>query len=159
MKEGAMTQVLIATDGSELARHAAVCALGLFRSGADVTIVTAVSPPVAVLPAPDDIVGMAQPIGAEMTETLVRDGEAMVHAVARRLGLGEARTRVLIGQPGPELCRLAAEEAADVVVVGSHGRGVLKRVLLGSVSDYLVHHSPCPVLVVRGPGDGQEASG
>lgn len=154
-----MTQVLIATDGSELARHAAVHALGLLRDGTDVTIVTVVSPPVAVLPAPDDIVGMAQPIGMEVTETLVSDGEAMVHAVAHTLGLAKARTRVLIGQPGPELCRLAAEEAADLVVVGSHGRGVLKRVVLGSVSDYLVHHSPCPVLVVRRPTDGEEPSG
>jgi hypothetical protein len=69
-----------------------------------------------LLPAPDGIAGMAQPIDAEVTETLVSDGDAMVHAVARNLGLGEARTRVLIGQPGPELCRLAAEESAELLV-------------------------------------------
>jgi nucleotide-binding universal stress UspA family protein len=152
--------MLIATDGSELARHAAMYAIGLVRSGADVTIVTVVSPPVAVLPALDGIAGMAQPIDAEVTETLVSDGEAIVDAVARTLvGVGEARTRVLIGQPGPELCRLAAEKSADLLVFGAHGRGVVKRVLLGSVSDYLVHHSPCPVLVMRRPGDGKEAGG
>jgi nucleotide-binding universal stress UspA family protein len=154
-----MIRMLIATDGSELARHAAMYAIGLVRSGADVTIVTVVSPPVDVLPALDGIGGMAQPIDAEVTETVVSDGEAIVDAVARTLGVGEARTRVLIGQPGPELCRLAAEESADLLVFGSHGRGVVKRVLLGSVSDYLVHHSPCPVLVMRRPGDGKEAGG
>ena len=65
---------------------------------------------------------------------------------------------MLVGEPGPELCRLAADEGADLLVVVSHGRGVLKRVLLGSVSDYVLHHSPCPVLVVRRPRDTDESS-
>lgn len=47
-----MTRMLIATDGSELARHAAMYALGLVRGGAEVTIVTVVSPPVAYCPRP-----------------------------------------------------------------------------------------------------------
>jgi nucleotide-binding universal stress UspA family protein len=37
----------------------------------------------------------------------------------------------------------------DVIVVGSHGRGALERLLLGSVSDQVVRHAPCPVLVIR----------
>ena len=44
---------------------------------------------------------------------------------------------------------VAEQIGADVVVVGSHGRGALKRLVSGSVSEHVVHHSPCPVLVVR----------
>lgn len=147
-----MAHVLIATDGSELARHAAEQALGLLGRDTDVTIVTVVTPPVAVVPAPGAIVGVPEPLGVEAIASLVREGEAVVGALARALGLQGARTRVLTGQPGHELCRLAAEEGAEVLVVGSHGSGVLRRVLLGSVSENVLRHAPCPVLVVRWPG-------
>lgn len=56
------------------------------------------------------------------------------------------------GQPGPVLVQLAAE--ADLLVVGSHGYGRLREALLGSVSSYCVHHSPCPVVVI--PDRGRE---
>jgi nucleotide-binding universal stress UspA family protein len=41
-------------------------------------------------------------------------------------------------------------EAADLIVVGTHGRGRVGRLVLGSVSDHVVRHAPCPVLIVRG---------
>jgi nucleotide-binding universal stress UspA family protein len=44
---------------------------------------------------------------------------------------------------------MAADVGADVIVVGSHGRGAIERLLLGSVSEQVVRHAPCPVLVVR----------
>ena len=47
------------------------------------------------------------------------------------------------------LCRVAEEIAADLVVVGSRGRGVIQRALLGSVSTHVVHNAPCPVMIVR----------
>ena len=47
------------------------------------------------------------------------------------------------------MCRVAAELKVDVIVVGSHGRGAIARILLGSVSEQVVRHAPCPVLVVR----------
>lgn len=56
--------------------------------------------------------------------------------------------RMETGEAGPLLCRLASELKVDVVVVGSRGRGALKRALLGSVSSYVMHHAPCAVLVV-----------
>ncbi len=58
-------------------------------------------------------------------------------------------TLVIDGDPGPALCRLAAEVGASALIVGSRGRGGLKRALLGSVSDYVVRNAPCSVIVSR----------
>ena len=58
-----------------------------------------------------------------------------------------------IGRPDVEIVRLAEELDAGVVVVGNHGSGPFKRDALGSVSDSVVRHAPCPVLVVRRDGD------
>jgi nucleotide-binding universal stress UspA family protein len=53
------------------------------------------------------------------------------------------------GDPAESIVDAARSERADVIVVGSHGRGALGRALIGSVSDQVVRHAPCPVLVVR----------
>jgi nucleotide-binding universal stress UspA family protein len=54
------------------------------------------------------------------------------------------------GNAGEAIVDVATSEAVDLVVVGSHGRGSMGRLLIGSVSDFVVRHAPCPVLVVRG---------
>jgi nucleotide-binding universal stress UspA family protein len=53
------------------------------------------------------------------------------------------------GDPGPAIVEAAAAEEADIVVVGSHGRGRVGRFVLGSVSDHVVRNATAPVLVVR----------
>jgi nucleotide-binding universal stress UspA family protein len=53
------------------------------------------------------------------------------------------------GEPGPSIVEAAASEQVDMIIVGSHGRGAMGRLLIGSVSDYVVRNAPCPVLVVR----------
>ncbi|CAI7835286.1 unnamed protein product [Closterium sp. NIES-53] len=60
------------------------------------------------------------------------------------------------GEPGTWRAQEAAEQAkVDAVVVGSHGHGVLKRLVLGSVSEYCAHHCPMPVIIVRPNKIGQ----
>jgi universal stress protein A len=49
------------------------------------------------------------------------------------------------------VCKVAADLGVDVIVVGSHGKTGFGRLLLGSVSEHVVRHAPCPVLVVREP--------
>ena len=56
----------------------------------------------------------------------------------------------LFGSPGHMICDLARTWQADLVMVGSHGRKGLSEMLLGSVSNYVMHHAPCSVLVVHG---------
>ncbi|MCW5960398.1 MAG: universal stress protein [Pyrinomonadaceae bacterium] len=60
-------------------------------------------------------------------------------------------TEVLVGSPDSRIVETAEEINADLIVVGSHGYNRWERLLLGSVSDSVVHHAPCSVLVVRIP--------
>ena len=57
---------------------------------------------------------------------------------------------VAVGHPGSEILHIAEEIGADLVVVGSRGFDLLRRALLGSVSESVVRHAHCSVLVVRG---------
>lgn len=52
------------------------------------------------------------------------------------------------GKPGELICKNTEEENANIVVLGSRGQGAVRRTFLGSVSDYVVHHSHTPVCVV-----------
>jgi nucleotide-binding universal stress UspA family protein len=53
------------------------------------------------------------------------------------------------GDPAESIVEAAVSESADIIVIGSHGRAALGRALIGSVSDQVVRHAPCPVMVVR----------
>ena len=71
-------------------------------------------------------------------------------AKARGEGL-TARAALRTGVPHQEIIGLARDERADLIVIGTHGRGGMDRVLLGSVADRVVRLAPCPVLTVRQP--------
>jgi universal stress protein A len=79
--------------------------------------------------------------------------ETAASALVLRGRLDGVPTRFLIweGDPAESIVEAARSERADVIVVGSHGRGTIGRALIGSVSDQVVRHAPCAVLVVRPP--------
>lgn len=52
-------------------------------------------------------------------------------------------------KPGQVIVSVAAEEKATMIVMGTRGMGVIRRTILGSVSDYVIHHSSCPVIICR----------
>jgi nucleotide-binding universal stress UspA family protein len=148
-------RVLIATDGSDVALAAARRATELFRGAEFVVFAAARDPDVAVLASPGAL--MATPIvtGADdsIRRALVQEAhDAVTHtmSVMADASLTEA---IEAGEPGEEICRAATTQAADVIVVGSHGVGGIRRALLGSVSDHVVRFAPCPVLVVRAEAD------
>jgi len=62
-----------------------------------------------------------------------------------------ALIEVVEGEPRSVLCGAAEKHRADLLVVGSHGYGAIKRALLGSVSDYCAHHAHCSVMIVKQP--------
>ena len=59
--------------------------------------------------------------------------------------------RTASGKPGEVICRVAEEEQADMIICGTRGVGKIRRTIMGSVSDYVVHHAHCPVIVCRHP--------
>jgi nucleotide-binding universal stress UspA family protein len=73
----------------------------------------------------------------------------VVEQAAAALNVDGIELLVRRGDPGPALCQLAEELSAQAIVMGSRGRGGLKRALLGSVSDYVVRNAPCTVIITR----------
>lgn len=71
-----------------------------------------------------------------------------VSAEAQKRGV-QLTTKMLYGHIGETLVKYAAESGAELIVMGSHGRSAMGRLLLGSVSDYVVKHAKCPVMIVR----------
>jgi len=54
-----------------------------------------------------------------------------------------------VGTPFVEIVKIAREEEVDLLIIGTHGRGAIAHMLLGSVAERIVRKSPCPVLTVR----------
>lgn len=98
-------------------------------------------------------------VPTELLEEPLEPGEGPKRLLERKLEelrcshLGEASTEALLirdKSPVTTLCDEAAERDVDVLVVGTHGRTGLGRLLLGSVAERVVRHAPCSVLVTRG---------
>jgi nucleotide-binding universal stress UspA family protein len=140
-----MKRILVGVDGSEASQEAARLAAQIaIRFGARLTLACVV--PHLLLP-PDAY-------GLNIEEVEQGNREYAEKVLADSLGkLGEAgvhaETLVLTGPPAESLAEAALSGDADLVVVGSRGRGAVARVFLGSVSDRLVHISTKPVLVAR----------
>jgi nucleotide-binding universal stress UspA family protein len=100
--------------------------------------------------------GMVSDSEVDRAWTLVeQDAREAIERTVERLGVEvpvEQVTRA--GEAGPAICHLAEEIGADVIVVGSRGRGAIKRALLGSVSTHITNNAPCPVVVVRAGTEG-----
>lgn len=81
-------------------------------------------------------------------EELLAQGKESLRKFAEKLGCPAVRQSVLLGVPKQEIVRLAGEEQCDLIVIGSHGRHGLAR-LLGSTARAVLNDAPCDVLAVR----------
>ena len=63
-------------------------------------------------------------------------------------GVAEVEASLQVGHPGDQICSRAADRRVDLIVTSTHGRTGLKHIFIGSVAEYVVRHSPCPVLVL-----------
>ena len=88
------------------------------------------------------------PLLPELEEEQLRAGEGLVERMAQDAETSDAERRVVFGHPAERLADLADEEDAELIVVGSRGRGAFKAAFLGSVSNSLVGVARCPVLIV-----------
>jgi len=143
-------RVLLALDGSATADAArqAVAALK-WPSGSVVHVLGVIDfdlPPGTLSGAPTSGTRAGD---SRAIERVIESASASLH----RDDLASDAT-VVYGRPASVIVERARELRADVVVVGSRGRGPFASLLLGSVSTEVVDHAPCPVLVVRGPLDG-----
>ncbi len=141
--------VLLCTDGSEPSLVALARGLALVGPGHPVVLVTAVSGiDLAAVVGGGHAGPTATTSEAERAHAAaVSEAEDLLARVAGELEVTDAERRVVDGEVGPALCALASEVDAAALVVGSRGRGGLRRAVLGSVSDHLVRHAPCPVVV------------
>ncbi len=150
--------VLVATDGSDDAIAAAQRALALLAPPATITLVAVAEQPGSVTAGFESgfAGGVASPAQIEADWSAVDDEtSAILRRTVAALSTSAPIEQVVgVGSAGPELCRLARERAADVIVVGSRGHGAVRRALLGSVSTHVVNNAPCPVMVVRAGSDG-----
>ena len=143
--------VLLCTDGSEIAEQALVEGLAVCRPPDRTVLATAIETADPMLAVGT---GMAGGVMSASDVERLHDGmlvaaQALLDATRERLGLGDAETMIVEGDAGPALCDLAAALPASVIVLGTRGRGGLRRAVLGSVSDHVVRNAPCPV-VTRG---------
>src|SRR6185369_10411182 len=125
--------------------------LATARPPAEVHVVSVIN-----LYGPQGIVaGSAEPVGmnsvtlAEATSALERYVEQRRSSFQGALDSVGVRCHLRLDAPATEVAQMAADLEADLVVVGTHGRRGIARLLLGSVAEAVVRLAPCPVLVVR----------
>ncbi len=143
-------KIMLATDGSASARHALNEALRLLSvRGAQVAVV-AVTPPIGLEP----MAGMA-PYPAVTVAPLPDVEDTRQHLEDARHALEAAGVHPLLlsktGDPATQIVEAAKAFDADILVLGSHGRGALGRLVLGSVSDAVAHHWAGATLIVHPP--------
>ena len=153
------TKILLATDGSSEADLATQTAVDLARmsdSELHVVYVEDYSSIALLYPEATDPEGVAPMWDPILEEDLERSSEqrsrelldAEVERV-RSAGGTVAQAHLMMGEVAREIVHLAEDLRAGLIVMGSRGRGGIRRALMGSVSDSVVRHAHCPVMVTR----------
>jgi nucleotide-binding universal stress UspA family protein len=142
------TRILLATDGSEEAELAALRAVDLAQSTDSELHVVHVGVVPRFLKSYPGTLGYYDKLYEQIEEVsreLLRKQTWQVKAVGGTV----AGAHLRMGEVALEIVALAEELGADLIVMGSRGLGGVRRALMGSVSDSVVRHAHCPVLVVR----------
>lgn len=146
--------IVFAFDDSEGTKFAFEWALeNFFRPTDNVLLLNVRAPPVL------DRFGKTMLTSEEMAEldaAAMKKHHVIGELFALRLeenGIHHCELQLMHGSAPRAVCEVAKERQVDTIVMGTHGRGVMGRIIAGSVSTYVLHHSHCPVLVVRPPLD------
>jgi nucleotide-binding universal stress UspA family protein len=133
--------ILHPTDFSDASDHARQMAYDMARDyGAVLILLHVVEPPV-----------FYGELGVKSAATVSHLDTARMRVAALEDAEDPVRVETLVieGIAAAEILRVAAERQCDLLVIGSHGRGGLGRILMGSVAEEVSRKSPCPVLIVR----------
>jgi nucleotide-binding universal stress UspA family protein len=146
------TTILLATDGSEEAQVAAKTAADLAKStNSELHLIYVGHMPSIFYESPGTMAldpDLQSRMEEEAEEAANTNLEMQVQKI-REAGIEVAAIHTSVGFPDVEIVGLAERLGAGLIVMGSRGLGPLKRALMGSVSDSVVRHAHCPVLVVR----------
>ena len=146
-------KILLATDGT---KHSD-CAIKMIDNfnlshGDEIKIVSVVD---MALPLSVDVYAGYMPTTADLEKTAQDNAGKILESASERIRKSLSgknvfvSTEVLLGSPESRIVETAEEMKATLIIVGSHGYNRWERLLLGSVSDSVIHHAPCSVLVVR----------
>ncbi len=149
-----VSRILVPVDFSASSKKALEFALYLAeRTGASVEVLHVWEPPSFAGP---ETLGMMQfaPVPQAWDQTRGEVGREM------EVFLGAARPRILAtrieaGEPSDAILRVVQEDGFDLVVMGTHGRTGLPRLLIGSVAEAVLRRATCPVMTIRVPGRSQ----
>jgi len=142
-----LKRILTATDFSLASRVALRYAAAFAKAfSAEVILCHVLEKPDFISSLPPVAEGYFPPNLAEIQEKHAR---VQCEQVLSETGLSQARVLLLHGSPAGDITRAAADENVDLIIVGTHGRGAIAHLLLGSVAEKVVRSAPCPVLTVR----------
>ena len=150
-------KIILATDGTKYGQ-AAVEMLGKFNLGESdsVKIISVVD---MAFPLAIDIYGGYLPDTTELEKAARENAAKIIETTMATLNgffdskMVDITSDILFGSPDSRIVETAEESAADLIVIGSHGYKQWERLLLGSISDSVVHHAHCSVLIVRSPAE------
>jgi len=140
--------ILVPTDFSECSEAAVKYGFALANAfGATAHLLNVVQDPYTLPWAAD---AFAAPVGDMLTDWEAQAKRRLVESVPDASASPTVLT-TRVGSPAAEIVRYATQHRIDLIVLGTHGRGPLGHILLGSVAERVVRTAPCPVLTVRHP--------
>jgi nucleotide-binding universal stress UspA family protein len=148
--------ILLPTDFSECANYALSYATSFARqAGAKIVCVHVIEPIVPTV----GYTGMTEPLPmSDISEQLEDSAGRELPKIAECeecAGI-EVEEVIVHGDAASEIVRVARERKVDLIVISSHGRTGLGRILFGSTAESVVRHAPCPVMVVKPPQERDE---
>lgn len=139
-----LKHIVIPIDGSD---HA----LGALAEAKDLALSLTQMPVLTVLHINPSISINEPPVGVDLDERVAAEGSHLLEPVEKLLAGFPGGYEIVVkhGDPGKLICKVAAERQADLIVMGTRGLGLVKELLIGSVSHYVIQHAGCPVLTVK----------
>ena len=141
--------IVVATDGSAYSDAAVSEALGLAKRNGSLLTVIAVVPSELATPTDIDFTINQREVMAEKEMHNAEKNAKAVKDAAQKEGIS-VKAFVMSGKPPEAILHIAEERRADLIVLGSHGRTGVERLLMGSVAERVIVLASCPVLVVKG---------